>query len=332
MEIIIKWKKATDEGYPRQLSVEIKTPVERETTDMENTLLGLPDGGQLRCDNGCLVFVSPQIDQPLETAPTDEQCITAIEVALLVARAKVAKCDRERIEREQREDAEAVARGQRYIQDPEHTGIQDYTVSQIDRVDPALADRVRAEKERRRAAEEEAQAQRRKKNEAAAKREASEKQKNQEARTSEKLAWIEQHGSPRLLLQVEAGLDGWPLYLHERLAADLPEGLDDYGGDQWELDNDGVNGDTLVNPSRQAVEMLIKSAARLVELKLEPDRKAALANLPIRRIEFPSDDDPDGYGCDETEVPSGIYLVYSSYRPGQHPGWSSKSIRIVVNQ
>lgn len=328
MKIVIRWKKATDEGYPRHRVVEIDTPVTRETTALEDAVLGLPQK------------IIAQIDGPLESTPTDEQCIEAIEAALLLFRAKEAKAESEARDAAERSCIETVDRAQKFLLEDgfDHNVWADLPSSlwpegsQLYRIDPDLARQVKAEHDRRTAAEEEAQAQRREKNEAAAKRKAAEKQKNQEARTSEKLAWIEQHGSPRLLLQVEAGLDGWPLYLHERLAADLPEGLDDYGGDQWELDNDGVNGDTLVNPSRQAVEMLIKSAARLVELKLEPDRKAALANLTIRRIEFPSDDDPDGYGCDETEVPSGIYLVYSSYRPGQHPGWSSKSIRIVVNQ
>ena len=43
------------------------------------------------------------------------------------------------------------------------------------------------------------------------------------ARQAEITAWAQEHGSDRLKAQIEAGLDGWPLYLHERLGADLGE-------------------------------------------------------------------------------------------------------------
>jgi hypothetical protein len=101
---------------------------------------------------------------------------------------------------------------------------------------------------------------------------------------------------------------------------------------RWGLDNNGAYGDDVVNPSEEAIQMMLTIADRLVEIELEPDKKAALANLVIRTIEFPPDDNDDEYDYDEVEIQAGTYLVYDNYRPGQHPSWSVKSVRILVDE
>jgi hypothetical protein len=330
--ITIEWKILTDDGHPRRRTVEIETPVERDTTALEDAVLAVPDiyNGHVRIfHQGFCAYRTPKVETPQESPPTDEQCVEAIRAAVDAAWSNVSEQARLQGEREQAKDAEAVSMARRFLEDETDPYLSMRYRDRLDRIDPVVAGQVDSVKALRKKVME-------KKNEAARKernRLSGEKAKQEGAvsalRYIEKLAWIEQHGSTRLQRQIEAKMSGWPLYLHERLAADL----DDYEETQrWGLDNNGAYGDDVVNPSEEAIQMMLTIADRLVEIELEPDKKAALANLVIRTIEFPPDDNDDEYDYDEVEIQAGTYLVYDNYRPGLHPSWSVKSVRILMDE
>lgn len=333
MRIEIKWRKSTDEGYPRVRIVEVETPVKRDTTTPEDAVLALPntrDGDVLmRSSHGEFVTTAVQIDTTVETLPTDQQCVEAIQQASITAQAEVA--ERERIFREQvqENDAAAVADAREFLADPTSQHMISSYRYRLDDIDPDLAAEVDIEQALREKTRKTKEAEEEKLRKIDDEKKAEEKTANASMREIEKLTWIEQHGSDRLQRQIEAGISGWPLYLHERLAADLD---DPKNVQRWELDNNGEDGASVVNPSEQAVALKLTTADRLVEIELEPDRKAALANLVIQTIEFPPDDDRDDYDYDEAEIQAGIYMVYDNYRPGQHPSWSIKSVRIPVDE
>lgn len=319
MRIEIRWKKSTDQGHPRRRVVEIDSPVERETTPLEDAVLALPGSCRgdvwVQSESGhaipCTACMTPQIEAALDDPPTDEQCIEAIEAALLLARAEVVRLDAE-------DEESTLANARRYVAgeiidwDPTYTP----NVEIVKKFNVDLAEQIPVETARRTAAEEK----RRIARAAHTAAEDAQKEAKSQARAEERLVWIDQHGSERLQRQIEAGLDGWPLYLHEHLVADLPG---------WELDNDGEDRDVAVNPSESAVLEKLATARHLVELELVTDQKEALEHLTIRTIEFPDEDRDDHYD-EDGQVYSCIYLVYDCYRPGRHPSWQSKRVRIAV--
>ncbi len=103
--------------------------------------------------------------------------------------------------------------------------------------------------------------------------------------------WAAEHGSERLRLQLAAGLDGWPLYLHERLISDL--------GENAQLDNDGDDQDPLTNPTIEQLETAKDLASNLLGLgQILPERSGdeVLRHVQILPIKFDEDDEGnDGF-------------------------------------
>ncbi|KKN07249.1 hypothetical protein LCGC14_1068890 [marine sediment metagenome] len=151
------------------------------------------------------------------------------------------------------------------------------------------------------------------------------KQERDDTRAAEIKEWAAEHGSTRLKAQIELGLDGWPLYLHERLTADWTPvtgpGTDDFASP--ELDNDGEHGVTLVNPSLLLAKAAKQIATRAVELGLAADIDDAIGSIEIVPIEFAidSDDYSEEEMCERQE-----YVTFAGYRPGSE-AFETKTIR-----
>jgi len=130
-----------------------------------------------------------------------------------------------------------------------------------------------------------------------------------ERRHAEIAEWAANHGSKRLRDLLALGRTGWPLYLHERLAADYPDA---------ELDNDGVDHDRLT-PSAEALVICKTVAARMVELGHADTCEQALKDvLDVKIIE------------NQEAGSKAEYAVLADYRPGKDPSWAAKSIRWEV--
>ena len=127
-------------------------------------------------------------------------------------------------------------------------------------------------------------------------------------RANEIRVWTKDHGSPRLRRQLETGLSGWPLYLHERLAQELP---------RCELDNDGEHGIPLINPTTEQLGVALQIAIRAIELWLCADGEGAHKLIEIVPIRF--------YDWDDLRK-GGVYVTFAGYRPGSE-AFDAKTIR-----
>ena len=135
------------------------------------------------------------------------------------------------------------------------------------------------------------------------------KEAAKERRRAETAKWASEHGSKRLCDMLALGRDGWPLYLHERLAADYPHA---------ELDNDGTDSDCLT-PSAASLATCWMVAGRMIELEHAASYEQALRDLlNVKFLEL------DG---NRVEV-----VFWTGYHPGKDPSWGTKTIRWVVGE
>jgi len=328
MQVNVNWKKVTDSGFPRCRSIGIETPVERETTPLEDVVLSTGSA-----------ILTVRIEKPLREPPTDEQCIRAI-LRHLVEKEKA----REEEVREHLRTARKYEHGlawtwglryifekesfdspfsrdaEAYLTEAEKTEarqlLEKYMESLVEDCDlgswisfklsPELEEKLkkkkaRLEKERERQQEETKKRQ----EEARLKRERDKKERREEA-----AEWVAEHGSTRLRKQLDLGLDGWPLYLHERLDKD-------FGDLKAELHNDGEDGDEIINPTEEQLQVIEKVAGRLVQLGLAPDMKEAARRLDIREVVF-RNDDGEYFSCPR--------VLFDGWKPGKHPSWKDYTI------
>lgn len=156
------------------------------------------------------------------------------------------------------------------------------------------------------------------------------KQAKVDARATEIAQWAAEHGGTRLQTQLDQGLSGWPLYLHERLAAD------------WacikvevELDNDGETGNALINPADAQLWLAARVADRVVELGLCADEKAAFASIAIVPIDLETSDEYDqrryGGDYDGDSPEKKVYVTFDGYRPGSGC-FATKTIRFCCEE
>jgi len=134
------------------------------------------------------------------------------------------------------------------------------------------------------------------------------KEAAKERRRAETAKWASEHGSKRLCDMLALGRDGWPLYLHERLAADYPHA---------ELDNDGSDSDCLT-PSAASLATCWMVAGRMIESGHAASYEQALRDLDIKFLELTGD---------RVEV-----VFWTGYHPGKDPSWGTKTIRWVVEE
>lgn len=118
--------------------------------------------------------------------------------------------------------------------------------------------------------------------------------------------WAEKHGSARLKEQLNQGLSGWPLYLHERLEADYPGA---------ELDNDGETGATVVNPTETQLRKAREVAERIVKKGRVLSTQEAFAMIRIVTVRF------------QDSIPyDTVFVMLDGYRPGSDV-FEAKTIR-----
>ena len=128
--------------------------------------------------------------------------------------------------------------------------------------------------------------------------------------------WAAQYGSIRLKEQVAQGYEGWPLYLHERLAQDFPAA---------KLDQEAWSYAMVLNPTEEELAQARKLANRIIELKLADDIVDAFNRMRIRSYEV---DVPIEQYEEETILEERHCLVFNSYRPGDANVFENKTIRI----
>jgi len=130
--------------------------------------------------------------------------------------------------------------------------------------------------------------------------------------------WAQKYGSFRLQEQISQGYEGWPLYLHERLAHDFPGAA---------LDKAAWDYAMVLNPTEEELKCTREFAERILDLELADDWEDAFAKIKLRAYdveeEFPV------MGGSEIIVREAHCMVFKDYRPGgSSNAFFSKTIRI----
>jgi len=130
--------------------------------------------------------------------------------------------------------------------------------------------------------------------------------------------WARIHGSSRLNEQIVQGYEGWPLYLHERLAFDFPGA---------ELDKNAWDYDMVLNPTEEELQITREFAERVLELGLAEDLENAFSKIKLRAYDV--DEEYPAMGGTEIITREVHCIVFNDYRPGgSSNAFSSKTIRL----
>jgi hypothetical protein len=134
--------------------------------------------------------------------------------------------------------------------------------------------------------------------------------------------WAQKHGSPRLKEQIAQGYEGWPLYLHERLAYDFPNA---------KLDKNAWDYSMVLNPTEEELELTRKLAERVLELGLAASLEDAFSKIKLRAYDI--DEEYPVVGGSDSITREIHCIVFNAYIPGDSPNaFSSKTIRIDLSQ
>jgi len=341
--VIVNWRKETDDGYPRRRVFEIKIPVTGETTPLEDEILSLP-----------LNRLDTRVVEPLTGEPSDEICVQAIRGALaeeksrqeeFLTRNLFAYCEGRRsyfnshsakelfeentegkvsVESDLSEEARKwlspkmqervpFLRQTLFNQKVEELIQEGQGVEQgFLFTDQETKDILLAQEK----AEAKSQEAKRKAKEEGKSRKA-EKEAKKQAQIKVRKAWAEEHGSPRLKMQLAQGYDGWPLFLHEKLQHDFAR-----LGFTVELDNNGEDTD-VINPTEGQLFAIEEIADFLANHEMANDIKSAFSRIRIVQITFDSDEYDD-----YNEHKAKVYAVVEDYIPAEHH--TSKRIRFLL--
>jgi hypothetical protein len=130
--------------------------------------------------------------------------------------------------------------------------------------------------------------------------------------------WAQEYGSSRLKEQIVQGYEGWPLYLHERLAYDFPGA---------KLDKKAWDYDMVLNPTEEELQITRSFADRILELGLADDLESAFSRIKLRAYDV--DEEYPAMGGTEIITREVHCIVFNNYRPGgSSNAFSSKTIRI----
>lgn len=262
------WTKEGDGAPGRRLSVaSIALPVKTQLDALGKALAAIPGEGDL-------YYLVPEV-QTTEYLSQD---------TALAAIAKVAEIERLARDAEQRiaekDRADRIERLMRWTQGgprPESlmypTGVLMYDTEKLVQSMPesqrltfeAFLEAYKDEYEEKRIAESAADDIRSQRRQEEAARKKQEKEDRDAAQHAEIVAWAAAHGSDRLKKQIDLGYDGWPLYLHERIARDFP-------GMRVALANDQDGDFTSVqDPEELDLEYEIEVRKHLKALNMVPD-------------------------------------------------------------
>lgn len=292
----IRWTKTTDSAkLQRTREIKIITPIERDTTPLEDALLSLPSLKPTFNEDTFYI----DIEIPCSHEPTDDQLIPLIEQEFYRRHGENNKWE---AQQEAARNA-SIKKFEEIVCDLEASPIEGssyYPIPRIENYYPqplvdrfmeycAKVDKFKIERD------------------AKLVQAAIDKREKESIRDKERRVYIKDwsiyHGSDRLKGQLELGLDGWPLYLHDRLACDL--------GKFYELNNDGIEED-IKNPSSELVEAGLELKTNLVSLGYE--------NPSIRLVNLLFEADMDDADC----------VVFDNYWPGPKELFNKVSIRRPV--
>lgn len=304
ISVKIMWTKLGDTMmYRRQIDLSVEYPVTGDTTAIQDALLQLPDRG---------AFVSViKIEGELAEPPRDEIVVERINQLARKLAEKVFAEEARVAEEQQKTLQRDRAIIEKWLVADDLESLPGY-VCYPDDMRAAIYDR----NAQIRAAQDEAA----RVAEVARDKKEAERKARRVQRDCEIAEWANQYGSKRLCEQIDQGLDGWPLYLHERMDAELPSGAD--------LDNDGSDLNLVTNPTEHQLSIARELATTAVALELADNLNAAFEMIEIRRIELDPDDGFD-YDVNRPEEYIHTYVVMSGYRPGTK-NFDTKSIRICV--
>lgn len=317
-KLTVLWKKASDAEPMRAVIYTVEVPVvERSTTPVEDAILGVQEQ-KWYCKSDETIDpedLRVEIAEAMETPPADDRVIS--ELRAWVAGRTAKKNARERAESEERaaraarEAADRVALISRVLSGeaildkicttryqsgnrPDLLSFSGDDQDDLDKVEQ-IKTMVAAENDRRNAAHDAS--------------EAIKAQANQ-ARDDYQSTWIAEHGSGTLKSQVAQGYDGYQLFLHEKLEADIPGA---------ELNNNGE--DTLIaSPTSEqlAVEHRIAEQIARVEGSEKPD----YTRVQVVKIT---------QECDECDEPDSAIYVAAEWSPYPRAlGGKVYNIRILV--
>jgi hypothetical protein len=294
----IEWNKAGEAAGTRQIVLEVPVPVVgRETNPLEDAILQLPmrsGGYDEKCEETAgqdfgdvgspeVVWYVTAGERFSAPEPAEVLFLLREEPARRAAGAQAKRESREREEKERRDRQAAELEQELRVPPAERQGQGTYPVALF--VPPGMPKElvVRAEeyrvelamvlgvnRARERADREKIQ---------------QEKEARAQRRREYIAGWAAIQGSARLQAQVAAGMEGWPLYLHERLAADL--------GPDAELDNDGSDPEPLINPTFEQMVAAADLASRLLACGQVEKGEVAIRKVTVAKITFaPDEDDP----------------------------------------
>lgn len=327
----IEWNKAGEAVGTRQIVLEVEVPViGRDTNLVEDAILQLPlrrevygvDRAELvgqdhgDASSSEVTWYVPAGEKEAAPEPDVVLALLRAEPARRTAAALEVRLARETREKEYLEKKIAELEQELSVPAEKCQGENTYPATVY--VPPGIPEdlRVRAEEyklELKRIASE---------NRARVDREQEKKSQAKEARAQRKkdyiAAWAAVHGSARLQAQVAAGLDGWPLYLHERLAMDL--------GPDVELDNDGSDPEPLINPTLGQMEVAAGLASKLLACGQVEKGQVATSKVAVASIQFDPEEDAE-YG--EEQEPEVRVYACCDWFPGDPELFSMRSVRVA---
>jgi hypothetical protein len=152
----------------------------------------------------------------------------------------------------------------------------------------------------------------------AAERAEAEKKAEQERRWAEIAAWAADHGSETLREQIAQGYKGWPRYLHERMAVEIP-------GVAARLDKKAGDYDVVADPSAEELELARRVAEALTACGSYASLQEAIEDVAVVEVPAKRNEDEDEY-CED--IPEPTRAIRAQYRPGKDPSWGIKTILI----
>lgn len=322
--VIVKWNRAGEDTGAREIVFELETPVRRETDRLEDAILQLPvrkgiafgecageEAGEDHESRGECTWYIPAGTRL--QAPTPQEVLEFLQAEPARRQAAAAAKRAERVAGEQADLDRRLANllDELAVPPAERQGRGTYVQSMCIPSGCPAGVAVQAEAY---------QAELRKiaaSNKVTADVERTEKEQAKEARAQRRreyiASWAAVHGSERLQAQVAAGMEGWPLYLHERLAADL--------GEDAELDNDGSDPEPLINPSLEQMVAAADLASRLLACGQVEKGEVAIRKVTVAKITFEPDEDD----------PYPVVLTYTccDWTPGDPELFAVHSVRVA---
>jgi hypothetical protein len=310
-ELIVRWKKATDDGFQRKRTIKADEMIERTTTPLEDAILGIHEWYQ----DSNLRTLTIQI--PLDSTPTDEMIIAEIPKMVEEAKKKLADKEAKKAEDDAADEAKKAAKRIEANEMYEKVIRGDAPLSEFVGWNNHLNDLANFLPDDKREIIKKMEREAKYAKEAAEK---ATKEADIKRRHDEIVAWAEKFGSDVLKEQLAQGFDGVSRYLREKIDHDFGENMAD-------LNNNGTDVDTEIsNPDEDLLFKRRTIAKMLVENGSYKTMEEAFAGLWFQKMQFNTGEKE--YYNDVYETL--LYIVTDDYRPGE--AFGKYSIRFLIQQ